>query len=185
MKRSVVLIALALLAFSCSEPEAREPVTSKSGTFFKESVKRNKMILAREEAAIKQIIDKDSLGKYYPSEEGFWFKYIVKDTSGIGPAVEDDLVALTYNIQTLNGNIIYSENITDTITYKVDKQEIIFPGLRKAVKLLKKGEKAVFYFPSSLAYGYLGDHKKIGVNVPLKSKLEILDIQQKQDSIPN
>lgn len=180
------MISLSIWVISCSEPEPREPISSKSGSFFRESVKRNKAILAKEEAAIKKILDADTQNQYYPSEEGFWFKYIVKNDTAVGPAKEDDLVKLTYNIQSISGTIIYGENVTDTLIYKVDKQEIMFPGLRKAVKLLKKGEKAVFYFPSSLAYGYVGDHKKIGTNVPLKSKLEIIDIQQKkQDSIPN
>jgi FKBP-type peptidyl-prolyl cis-trans isomerase len=63
----------------------------------------------------------------------------------------------------------------------VDKQEL-FMGLRDAVKLLKEGERATFLFPSSLAFGYHGDNNKIGTNVPLKSTVTLLKIEQ-QESI--
>ncbi|GLB49886.1 gliding motility-associated peptidyl-prolyl isomerase GldI [Neptunitalea lumnitzerae] len=183
MKKYFAILSLTLFVFSCSDPEPRKPITSTSGTFFKESVERNKKILEKEESYIQKIIEKDSTHTYYPSEEGFWFTYTDKRDDTDYTPKENDLVALIYDIQTLNGKTIYSKAVIDTTLYKVDKQENLFLGLRKAVKLLKKGEKATFFFPSSLAYGYIGDQKKIGVNTPLKSTLQILEIQKSNDSI--
>ncbi|GLB53835.1 hypothetical protein NBRC110019_28760 [Neptunitalea chrysea] len=183
MKKYILIIGILSFLVSCSEPEPRKPVTSKTGTFFKESVKRNKLILEKEENYIQQLIKADSLNNYIPSKDGFWYTYGTKDSLSSNKPVEDDLVTLTYNIKSLNNQNIYSFDAIGTVTYKVDKQENLFFGLRKAVKLLHKGEEATFYFPSSLAYGYIGDHKRIGVNIPLKSTLKIIDIEKSNDSI--
>jgi FKBP-type peptidyl-prolyl cis-trans isomerase len=40
-------------------------------------------------------------------------------------------------------------------------------GLREGIKLMHKKEKVIFLFPSQIAYGYHGDDKKIGTNIPL------------------
>jgi gliding motility-associated peptidyl-prolyl isomerase len=78
-------------------------------------------------------------------------------------------------VLTFANDTIYTEEEKGIITYKVDKQEL-FPGLQNAIKLLKEGEQATFLFPSSMAYGYLGDKNKIGVNVPVKTNIHILKI---------
>lgn len=185
MKNVWVLALLIISVASCADPEPRKPVSSSSSTFFKESVQRNKAILEMEEAYINQRISDDSLATYHNSEQGFWFKYIRKNNESTYTAQTGDIAIITYNIQTIDGDILYSKETIDTVQYKVDKQDFLFQGLRNAVKILKPGEEAVFFFPSSLAYGYVGDHKKIGINIPLKSNLELLSIQHKQDSISN
>ena len=67
-------------------------------------------------------------------------------------------------------------------TYVVDKEEL-FPGLRNSIKLLREGEAATFFFPSSLGYGYHGDNAKIGPNVPLIATINLLTLEKQVDSI--
>ena len=176
----------AILSFmGCQGPEARRPIKVKSGSYFKESIERNRQLLASEEKLIKQIIDKDSLHLYENSANGTWFYYESKnDTSDYYPKT-DDLVTLSYNLISLTNDTIYSMEEIGVQRYKVDKQDV-FPGLRSSVKLLKENERATFLFPSSLAYGYHGDDHKIGVNVPLKATIHILKIERasQADSIP-
>ncbi|PJC60215.1 MAG: gliding motility-associated peptidyl-prolyl isomerase GldI, partial [Flavobacteriales bacterium CG_4_9_14_0_2_um_filter_35_242] len=40
-------------------------------------------------------------------------------------------------------------------------------GLQNGLKLMKENEEVMFLFPSFLAYGVLGDRKKIKTNQPL------------------
>jgi gliding motility-associated peptidyl-prolyl isomerase len=82
---------------------------------------------------------------------------------------------------TFSNDTIYSKEDIGTLTYKVDKQDL-FPGLRNSIKLLKENESATFLFPSSLSYGYHGDNNKIGVNVPIKSTITILNIDKQKDN---
>jgi gliding motility-associated peptidyl-prolyl isomerase len=175
---------LASILWSCDGPEPRKPVQRKSGSFFKESIDRNKKLLAEEEKKIQEIIRKDSLKHYNHSNAGSWYHYLrVNNTTDYTPQT-DDMVIMDYDVLTLDNDTIYSAEDIGTITYKVDKQEL-FMGLRDAVKLLKEGEKATFLFPSSLAFGYHGDNNKIGANVPLKSTVTIIKIDKQKNNNKN
>jgi gliding motility-associated peptidyl-prolyl isomerase len=175
MRKSGLLLII-LAAVACQEPEPRKPLKVNSGSFMKESVERNKKLLAAEEELIQQIIRRDSLREYTSTSDGSWYYYELKnEVAGYTPET-DDLVRFSYSLQTLDNDTIYSEEELGTQLYKVDKQGL-FPGLRNSIKLLKAGEKATFLFPSSLGYGYLGDKNKIGVNVPLKANITIISIE--------
>jgi gliding motility-associated peptidyl-prolyl isomerase len=175
MKKFSFLLIL-LLGFSCEEPQPRRPVKVSSGTFIKESAERNKKLLAREEALIRQRIQMDSLREYTHTAEGSWYAYDLRNEVTDYRPQTDDLVRFTYALLTLENDTIYSGNDIGLQTYKVDKQEL-FPGMRNSIKLLKEGETATFFYPSSLGYGYLGDKNKIGVNVPLKAVITIIEIE--------
>ncbi|HCO85613.1 MAG TPA: gliding motility-associated peptidyl-prolyl isomerase GldI [Arenibacter sp.] len=145
------------------------------------SVERNKDLLAKEEKQIMDIIKNDSLNTYFSSGIGSWYHYIKKNDQTDYYPKTDDLVTLQYNVMTFGNDTIYSKESIGTITYKVDKQDL-FPGLRNSIKLLKEKESATFLFPSSLSYGYHGDNNKIGVNVPIKSTITILNIDKQKDN---
>lgn len=184
MNKAIYLIIFCFIILtSCQQKqEARRPITTATSTFFKESVARNKKILAKEETIIEEIIHKDSTNLYISSADGFWYTYVTKDTLSTYTPQENDIVVFEYDVKKLNNMPIYTKENIGVTSYKVDKENL-FPGMQKAIKLLKKNEEAIFLFPSSLAYGYYGDQKKIGVNVPLKTSIHILDIQKVTDSI--
>jgi len=181
MKRSFILLLLIVLA-GCEGPSPRKPVKVKSGSFIKESVERNKLLLAEEEKIIQDIILKDTLHAYKASADGSWYYFENKTEESSFTAETDDLITFTYNMLSFENDTIYSEEELGIQKYKVDKQDV-FPGLRSSLKLLKEGEKATFLFPSSMVYGYLGDKNKIGINVPIKSTITILKIEQKNQDI--
>ncbi|MGS2761077.1 gliding motility-associated peptidyl-prolyl isomerase GldI [Sinomicrobium sp. M5D2P9] len=174
--RSFCALLLSVVMFTgCKEPEARRPVAVKTGEFFRKSVERNKELLEREQQLIKELIQKDSAHTYIASPNGYWYYYQQKDSKGTYMPQPDDLILINYDIRYLNDSIIYSKEEIGPVRFKVDKEDL-FPGLRTAVKLLKKGETATFMFPSSLTFGYHGDENRIGVNVPVKSTITLLDI---------
>ena len=174
-KTTFIYLLIVVYFVSCKEPEPRRPVQNKSGTFYKESVERNKLILKREESLIKSLIQADTLNEYIENPYGFWYFYEIRNDSLTRTPITDDEVILTYNLMSFNGDTIYKRNDIGMQQIKIDKTQL-FPGLRNAIKLLKQGEKATFLFPSSQVYGYKGDNNKIGPNVPLKSSLELVQI---------
>lgn len=173
--RLFFFIAVLIVLSGCKEPEARRPVSVKTGTFFDESVARNKKMLQREEEAIQTIMAKDTLHTYYASPNGFWYYYEEKEPANAYTPQKDDLVFIHYNLRTLHNSTLYTTDEIGNRNVKIDS-EIIFPGLNAGVKLMKKGETVTFLFPSSLAYGYPGDGDKIGINVPLMSTVTLIDI---------
>ena len=57
-----------IVFISCADRQARHPVTKKTSTFLKESAKKNKALLASEEALIDSIIKKDTLHTFIDSQ---------------------------------------------------------------------------------------------------------------------
>ena len=180
--RTVLTFILALLFLQCGGPEPRRPVEVKSGSFFKESVERNKALLAMEESIINDLISKDTVHEYVASPNGFWY-YLesVNDTASYTPRTNDQ-VLFSYNLMTLGNDTIYTAEAIGPASYVVDKEQL-FPGLQQALKLLKVSEKATFLFPSLQAYGYLGDGNAIGPKTPLKSSVELHTIIIANDSL--
>ncbi len=173
---------LLIFIMGCKEPEPRRPVQQKSGSFFRESVERSKQLLAKEEALIQSLIEKDSIHQYQSSPSGFWYFYENKSDGMAPPLSVDDEALIQYNLMSLSNDTIYSAEEIGIAQVKVDKSQL-FPGLRNGLKVLREGEKATFLFPSSQAYGYKGDNNSIGSNVPLKSSVEVLKILKRSDSL--
>lgn len=172
----------AICLLGCGQPEPRKPVQVKSGQFFKESAVRSQELLAKEQQRIQGIIGRDSSLTFQASDSGFWYAYEKKNDTNNYQLQTDDEVLISYNLMQLNGDTIYSKDAIGLVPHAIDKSKL-FPGLRNAVKLLREGEQATFIFPSSLAFGYKGDHDRIGPSTPLKSSLELVKIIAKKDSI--
>ncbi len=181
MLKILINISFILLFLSCknNNQAVRTPVQHQKSHVDMESVRHNRELNRREEAYISKMIDRDTAHHYLDSGHGFQYYYLKKNNNTHYTAHAGDKVLLTYEISDLSGNIIYSFKETGEKTYHVD-HENYFRGFREAVKLLKEGESAVFIFPSSAAYGYHGDEKKIGTNVPLVLKLKILKIEKQK-----
>lgn len=179
MMNKLLTLALVLLVFSCKTPEARRPISVKSGSFIDASVERNKKLNAKEQASIEKIM-KLNKNDYIASESGFWYYYNNKtEIDTLQTPNFGDIINYNYNIKSLNGNVIYSTEELKTQTYAMDKEEL-FTGLREGLKLMKAGETATFLFPSQKAYGYYGDENKIGRNTPLICEVTVNSITLNQ-----
>lgn len=168
-------VAVVSFFTSCSEQQARKPISHSSGSFMKESIDRNKKMNSQEKESIAKIIQKDTAHIYNISEKGFWYAYQAKSSANVFP-VKGDVVSFDYEVTDLYGNSIYTTTELKTQTYHVDKQNIM-SGLRNGIKLMHKGDKVKFIFPSQSAYGYHGDDKKIGTNQPIICIVTLNDIK--------
>lgn len=173
----IVLIALiASVSFtSCKQhQEARRPVSQSSGSFMKQSIARNKKLIAGEEDQIISVIKSNPAKKYIASKKGYWYYYESRNLTDSLTPKKGDIALFDYEIKDLKGNIIYSEAELQPQVYKVDKQEIMM-GLRDGIKLMHKTEKVNFLFTSHMGYGFHGDNNKIGTNQPLSCTVTLRD----------
>lgn len=174
---NLILFGLTILFVSCSQQQqARKPISHSSGTFIKESIKRNIKLVASEEKTIDSIIKNDTLKEYVASNKGYWYKYETKVNDISSYPKRGDIVYFDYEIKDILSQIIYTREETKPQKYYVDKENIMM-GLRDGIKLMKKGETVTFIFPSHMAYGYHGDNKKIGTNEPLICTVTLNDIK--------
>ncbi|RYH73867.1 gliding motility-associated peptidyl-prolyl isomerase GldI [Flavobacteriaceae bacterium 144Ye] len=181
MNKSIIILLISFMAFSCKSPEARLPKTVKSGSFINASVERNIKLNKKEQQFIKGIIKDNPEIDYIASESGFWYYYNTKIEQDTITPQFGDIVNFDYDVKDLNGSQIYSEEDIAPQDYAMDKEEL-FTGLREGLKLMKPGETVTFLFPSQKAYGYYGDTNKIGVNTPLMCKVTVNTITKKQNN---
>ena len=179
MKIALKIIILLLLVTSCKSPEARKPVTVQSGSFIKESAERNRKLNEREQSRIEAIMAQNPEYDYIASESGFWYYYHTKVERDTITAGFGDLINFDYDVKDLQGNTIYTQEELGNQEYAMDQEEL-FTGLREGLKLLKPSESATFLFPSQKAYGYYGDNKRIGTNVPLICRVTVNSITLNQ-----
>jgi len=165
-----------IVFISCKSPEARKPISVKTGSFIDASVERNKKLNAQEKIVFEAFMANEPQNQYIASESGFWYYYNTKSEidSLITPNF-GDIIMFNYNVKTPDGNLVYSKETLKTQNYAMDKQEL-FTGLREGLKLMKTGETITFLFPSQKAYGYYGDNNKIGTNTPLICEVTVKSI---------
>lgn len=180
MKRILHILLISLFVGACGQPKARKPVKVSSGSFYKESIERNKKLLAFEEGVIQKVIARDSLNRYKQSSAGFWYRYEHQnDTIGYHPQSKDK-VLISYDLRTLTNDTIYNREQIGVVRYVIDQRQL-FPGLRNAVKELTLGESATFIFPSLQGYGYHGDGDLIGPRTPLISTIVLLEVEKHKE----
>lgn len=187
MRKFIIFMTVMVFGLGgCKSPEARKPVTQSSGTFINESIERNRELVAIEEAEILEIIERDTENEYLASNSGFWYYYNKKsgDSTNTETPEFGDVVNFDYSITDLDGTVIYAEGEIPTKNYYMDKEEL-FGGLREGLKLMKEGEVVTFIFPSHKAFGYYGDKKRIGTNVPIITKVTLHSIKDEPNNNPN
>lgn len=177
MKHNWILFLTVLLLVSCKEPEARRPVTQKTSTILTETLNQNKKLIAAETKMIENYIALDSSKTYLTSSFGFWYMYDIKVEEAKNTPEIGNVVEIEYDLQDVNGTIIYSKEELGIKTYKIDKEDFI-PALQEGIKLMKVGETITFIIPSHRGFGLVGDENRIGINKTLKSTVTLKSIKE-------
>jgi len=183
MKKPVVFLLALMILAACQEPlKPRYPVHRTYRKDYRASVYFNKKLFMAEQKIFDSITRSQPEHDWKQSDTGMWYYFLTQNDTATYFPQEDDLVELTYGLYYVEGDTIYPPEQIGRRTYKVDKEEY-FAGLREAVKLMKTGEEAVFYVPSYLGYGLLGDADMVPGNTPLKLYLKIYNITPKNDTL--
>jgi len=175
-----LLLGMNFVTCCSTKEEPRRPVSQSSGEFMKQSVERNKKLNEGEESIIANLIKKDTAVDYISSTKGYWYYYITKNTTETAKPIKGDVAFFDYEVKDIKGNIIYTQTELKPQRYAIDKQNIMI-GLSDGIKLMKKGEKVTFLFPSHMAYGYHGDNNKIGTNEPLICTVTLRDFKPENE----
>ena len=174
LKSSLLIVSLFLI--SCSEQQARKPITKSNSSSLTPASTILKKINSIEELKIINYIKKDTFHDYIRSPYGFWYRYIIKDPKNSISPKKGDLVQISYEISDLKDQIIYSKQLNGIKDYKVDEEDFI-PGIQQGLKLMKIGETIKFIIPSFNAYDIVGDGNKIGINKSIISIVTLINIK--------
>lgn len=95
---------------------------------------------------------------------------------GIGAkAAAGRTVKLAYTLSLLSGDTVYTALKDGPIVFQIGKGQVI-TGLEEAILLLKVGDQAKFIIPSHLAFGLIGDQKKIRQKASLVYDIEFISM---------
>jgi FKBP-type peptidyl-prolyl cis-trans isomerase FkpA len=167
----ITLLAIVVLFTLCDRGGPANPVQNPSK--YKEPlIKANQEVARTENEQIEDFVRRHHWNME-TTKTGLRFMITKK---GIGlNAQEGRTVKLSYSLSLLNGDTVYTALNDGPIIFQVGKGQVI-TGLEEAILLLKVGDHAKFIIPSHLAYGLIGDQKKIRQKASLVYDIEFISM---------
>jgi len=141
--------------FSCNS--AHEHRGNKKRPGKNEMAGLNKYMVQKDRERILNYIDRKGL-EMTESGTGLWYQI---RSEGEGDYFRDgDRIVMKYQCDLLDGTKCYSSEETGPKELILGRSEME-SGLNQGIRLLKPGGEAVFILPPYLAYGLVGDGKRI------------------------
>jgi FKBP-type peptidyl-prolyl cis-trans isomerase len=156
IKTVIIPVIVTLIAFaSCRSDQADKKVVSKPGN--QEMTELNRYFIQKDREVIENYIERKKL-KMTESPAGLW--YSIKDEGSGEYLGDNDRIMMNYECSLLDGTLCYSSSELGPREIVLGKTELE-AGLNEGLRLLKPGAEALFILPPFLAYGLVGDGKKI------------------------
>jgi len=167
-----IVYASTILQPSCGSNQDKpvQKTNIESKEFKEKLIEANKMSVKRESDEIDQYVKRKGWDMI---TTGSGLRYMVTQKgAGIMPQTEQR-VKLNFNVKLLDGTLCYSSDSTGVYEFVVDKSSVE-TGLHEGVKYMHVGDKATMILPSHLAYGLIGDEKRIPPRASVLYELELL-----------
>jgi len=150
-----IFIIFMFLSGSCRNETDNRKAPVKPGN--REMTDLNRYLVQKDREIIQNYIERKDL-KMTESPTGLW--YLIKN-EGNGQYLKDnDRIVMNYKCRLLDGTVCYSSDDFGPKRVILGKTDIE-PGLNEGLRLLKPGAEALFILPPFLAFGLVGDGKKI------------------------
>jgi FKBP-type peptidyl-prolyl cis-trans isomerase FkpA len=149
------VILLLFVFVSCKNNSEKRIANSRPGK--NEMADLNRYFVQKDRERIQNYTERKNL-KMTESPTGLWYQ-IIKE--GVGANFSDnDKIILDYECSLLDGTKCYSSEILGPKEVILGRSEME-PGLNEGLRMLKPGAEAIFIMPPFLAYGLIGDRKRI------------------------
>jgi FKBP-type peptidyl-prolyl cis-trans isomerase FkpA len=167
----LTILALLILSVQCHRGGRGKQLQDPS--VYKEPlIKANKEVARTENEQIEDFIHRHHWNME-TTKTGLRYMITKK---GIGArAVEGRTVKLDYTLSLLNCDTVYTAQKDGPIVFQVGKGQVI-TGLEEAILLLNVGDQAKFIIPSHLAFGLIGDQKKIRQKASLVYDIDFISM---------
>jgi FKBP-type peptidyl-prolyl cis-trans isomerase len=164
MKFLFAVISLSLMALTSCDNTSKSQKKHINEAQVKEAfIEINKAYIEVEDRQIDDYLNRRQWN-FNRTQSGLRY-LIYKQGVGNGIATES-VVRIEYTVSLIRGEVLYSSATDGDKVIVVDKTEEP-SGLHEALHLMKVGDRAKLVIPSYLAYGLLGDEKKIPAKATL------------------
>ena len=168
---SIIVAGMFLLtACGSNSTEKKDPAPRER----KESLmKVNKNLVKQEDQKIEDFIRRY---QWEMEETGTGLRYMIYHEGSGRQAEKGRTAEISFTVSLLNGETCYSSDEEGPKSFIIGKGGIE-SGLEEGILLLKEGDRAKFIIPSHLAFGLLGDMKKIPAKAVLVYDIELIKIK--------
>lgn len=166
-----LFLLIPVLLFSCRNnvrDQDKKPVVIDKETL----ISTNRYIIQKEIERIGNYVERRGWDMD-TTRSGLWYMIIEKGTGT--DALKGKIATIEYQISLLDGTVCYSSEQTGPKQFTIGFGGVE-SGLEEGILLLKEGAKARFILPPYLAYGLLGDEKKIPSMATLVYNVELVSI---------
>ena len=134
--------------------------------------KVNKKLIKTEDEQIQDLIARYG---WNMQKTGTGLRYLIYNKGKGIKASLGKIAKINFEVRLITGDICYSSKNEGTKELLIGKSGEV-SGLEEGILLLSVGDKAKFIIPSHLAFGLLGDEKKIPTRATLVYDVELLQI---------
>ncbi len=135
-------------------------------------VKVNQILVDKDSGLIASYCNRRHLNLNI-SKSGLWYKIY---HLGKGDSTKAGKIAnLNYNISLLDGKQCYSSDSLGPKSFLIG-QGGVEKGLEIGILMMREGDKAKFILPPGLAYGLIGDEKKIPARSIIMYEVELIQL---------
>ena len=164
----ILLILFSTVIFSCRNGSEKAPQGYRPGK--DEMADVNRYIIQKDRERIQSYAERKGL-VLQESPAGLWYNII---NEGDGSFFKDyDRITFEYECSMLDGTNCYSSAELGPKEVILGRSELP-SGLNEGLKLLKPGGVAIFIMPPFLAYGLVGDGKKIPPRSTLVYRVSVI-----------
>jgi FKBP-type peptidyl-prolyl cis-trans isomerase len=142
------------------------------------SFQTTESMIFREEAMLKKYVEDNKI-TVKPNTMGL---YIIETQAGSGMKIDSGCqVKMNYKVTLLDGKELFSTfERPEPVKFEYGKR-VDTPGFEYAVSTLKKGSKARFIVPSSLAFGRKGSGALVAPYTTIIYDVDIIDVKTKAE----
>jgi FKBP-type peptidyl-prolyl cis-trans isomerase FkpA len=152
------LIAIILtVGISASCRQGSPESTDSAGPGKQEMAELNRYLIQKDREIIENYIERKNL-MMTESSTGLW--YFIKKVGNGEYLKDNDRIIMDYECTLIDGTLCYSSADLGPKEIILGKTSIE-TGLNEGLRMLKSGSEALFILPPFLAYGLVGDGKKI------------------------
>jgi FKBP-type peptidyl-prolyl cis-trans isomerase len=165
-------LLISLLFFSCNEHPSPKKPPSQEG--LKETMMQvNKNLVESENQNIEQYIKRYG---WEMKKTGTGLRYMIYKHGDGEKAVTGKTAKLNYKVGLLDGTQCYSSDENGPKIFRIGKGGIE-SGLEEGILFLHVGDRVKFILPSHLAFGLVGDSKKIPAKAVLVYDIELIELK--------
>jgi FKBP-type peptidyl-prolyl cis-trans isomerase len=172
--RVFCLIIISLIGFiiSCTN-EINKPKSDEEILSYKEPlVKVNQILVNKDSGLIASYCNRRNLNLNI-SKSGLWYKIY---HNGKGDSAKAGKIAnLNFKISLLDGKQCYSSDSLGPKSFLIG-QGGVEKGLEIGILMMREGDKAKFILPPGLAWGLIGDEKKIPARSVIIYDVELIQL---------